>query len=96
MTMGRTITAFGAVVSVALVLGACRAEEQGRITMFEPGTYLGKKDSALSEEAREKLRQHVTRQGSAVRLPGGGGGGAASGSVDTGALGTRTQIQRQP
>lgn len=94
MTMRRTCTAFGAVVATALVLAACRAEEQGRVTSFEPGVYLGKKDTALSMAQQERLRLHVNRQGSAVYLPGGGGG--ASGSVDTRALGTRAQIQRQP
>ncbi|MFQ5766170.1 MAG: hypothetical protein ACE5GT_14715 [Rhodospirillales bacterium] len=94
MTMRRTFTAFGAVVATALVLAACRAEEQGRITSFEPGVYLGKNDTKLSEAQQEQLRLQVNRQGSAVNLP--GGGGAGSGSVDTGALGTRAQIQRQP
>jgi len=94
MTMRKTITVLGAVAVSALVLAACRAEEQGRITRYEPGVYLGKKDTALNAAQQDRLRQEVNRQGSAVYLPGGGGTGSKA--VDTGALGTRSNIQRQP
>ncbi|MCH8237354.1 MAG: hypothetical protein IIC06_04185 [Proteobacteria bacterium] len=79
----------------AVVLGACRAEEQGRITEFKPGVYLGKMDTKLSSAQVRQLGQRTNMQGSAVFLSGGGGGGGSQ-AVDTPSLNTRIQGQRQP
>ena len=49
MTHLRIFTVFGAVAVSAVVLAGCRAEEQGRITQYQPGVYLGKKDTQLSQ-----------------------------------------------
>jgi hypothetical protein len=40
-------------------LGGCRPEEQGRPLDFEKGSYLGKKDEALSEQQRKELRERA-------------------------------------
>ncbi|MAF95766.1 MAG: hypothetical protein CMM60_08445 [Rhodospirillaceae bacterium] len=93
MTTRRFISFFGAVAFSALFLAGCRAEEQGRITEFKPGIYLGKKDTELSEAQRRQLHQRSAYQGSATFLSRGGGGVAQSG-VDTRGLSTRVQGQR--
>ncbi|MDJ0947567.1 MAG: hypothetical protein QNJ94_01450 [Alphaproteobacteria bacterium] len=60
------------------LLAGCRAEEQGRLTKFEPGVYKGKPDTPLSEEARAAIRGHGLTQSGAfgtglrARVPGGG------------------------
>jgi len=68
---------FGLVAVSAVVLGACRAEEQGRITEFKPGVYLGKMDTKLSLDQVHQLGRRANMQGSAVFLSGGGGGGGS-------------------
>ena len=95
MTYRRLFTVFGVVAVSAVVLGACRAEEQGRITVFKPGVYLGKMDTKLSSAQLRQLGRRTNMQGSPVFLSGGGGGGGAK-AVDTQSLSTRVQGQRQP
>jgi len=91
MNKRRIFTVFGAVLGCALALVACRAEEQGRITRYKPGVYLGKKDTQLSEAQKQELGQRTSTQGDTnFRAP---GGGAPKGGIDTGALGPRTQKQ---
>ena len=70
---------FGAIGAVVFVLTGCRAEEQGRITNYQPGVYLGKLDTKLTEGQRRQLRQRSVYQGSGVA---GGGGGSSAGSRD--------------
>ena len=77
MTYLRLFTVFGLVAVSAVVLGACRAEEQGRITEFKPGVYLGKMDTKLSLDQVHQLGRRANMQGSAVFLSGGGGGGGS-------------------
>lgn len=92
MNKRRIFTVFGAVLGCALALVACRAEEQGRITRYKPGVYLGKQDAQLSESQREEINRRTATQGdSNFHVP--GGGGAAAGGVDTGALGARGRKQ---
>jgi len=69
---------FGAVCAVVLVLTGCRTEEQGRITNYQPGVYLGKLDTKLTDGQRRQLRQRSIYQGSGIA--GGGGGGSSAGS----------------
>ena len=52
MALLRTATMMGLAAVVALTLGACREEEQGRRVMFEPGVYKGKADSPISAETK--------------------------------------------
>ncbi len=95
MTNRRLFMVFGVVAVSAVVLGACRAEEQGRITEFKPGVYLGKMDTKLSSAQVRQLDRRASMQRSAVFLSGGGGGGGSQ-AVDTQGLSTRVQGQRQP
>ncbi len=69
----KIFTVFGAVAVSAVVLAGCRAEEQGRITEYQPGVYLGKKDTQLSQAQVRELRLRSAKQGSAVYRSGGGG-----------------------
>ncbi len=60
----RTILILFAVV-LGFSLGACRSEEQNRVTEFKQGTYLGKDDQALPDEMAGELRMRAARgQGS--------------------------------
>lgn len=52
-----------AVLSAALLLGACDESEQGRMLSYEKGTYLGAPDADLSAEQLDALRQRATLQG---------------------------------
>ena len=69
----RIFTAFGAVALSVALLAGCRAEEQGRITQYQPGVYLGKKDTQLSQAQVRALNLRSAKQGSAVYRSGGGG-----------------------
>ena len=73
MTSARIFTVFGAVAVLAVVLAGCRAEEQGRITKYQPGVYLGKKDTELSSAQVRNLRLRSSYQGNAVYRNAGGG-----------------------
>ena len=72
MTLSRIFTIFGAVAISAALLAGCRAEEQGRITNYQPGVYLGKKDTELSQAQVRALHLRGAKQGSAVYRSGGG------------------------
>jgi len=90
----------GVIGLAALVLGGCRAEEQGRITSYEPGVYKGKPDTELSDAQRRVLRQRSVYQGSSV-VAGGGGTSPkyrdvrkpAASSVDLSKLKNRARLQ---
>ena len=55
------LLAVAAVVAASLLVG-CREEEQGRVLRYEKGTYLGQKDSGLTEEQRNALRARAQQQ----------------------------------
>lgn len=59
----RTILILFAVV-LGFSLGACRSEEQNRVTEFKQGTYLGKADQALPDKTVGELRMRARGQGS--------------------------------
>ncbi len=94
MTTRRIFTVLGAVVVSAFVLAACRAEEQGRITEFKAGVYLGKKDTQLGSARVTQLRQRSTYQGSTVYRSVGGSIISES-TVDLDKLKSRARIQRR-
>ena len=94
MTTRRVFTVLGAVAVSAFVLAACRAEEQGRITNFKPGVYMGKKDTQISPAKVRELRQRAAYQGSTVSRSGGGSIISES-TVDLGQLKGRAQNQRR-
>ncbi len=49
-------------VAATVSLAGCREEEQGRILRYEKGTYLGQKDSELTEEQLNALRARARQQ----------------------------------
>lgn len=62
----------GIVTVVAVSLGACRPEEQGRVLSLEPGVYLGKNpDKNLTKEMMAKLRARTLYQSGATKPVGG-------------------------
>jgi hypothetical protein len=61
-----------AAISASLLVG-CRAEEQGRVMIYQPGVYLGKKDVHLSSAQVRTLRQRSSFQGDSVYRNLGGG-----------------------
>ena len=46
-------------LTVAVVAGGCRKEEQDRPLSFEPGVYKGQKDEPLSEQNRRDLGERA-------------------------------------
>ena len=54
--------AVGAAVMAAFALSACRGEEQGRVTVYKKGQYLGQKDDTLSEAQVAVLRERAASQ----------------------------------
>ncbi len=94
MTTRRVFTVLGAIAVSAFVLAACRAEEQGRITQFKPGVYLGKKDTQLGSDVRRQLLRRAANQGSAVYRSGGGSIISES-TIDLDKLKDRARIQRR-
>ncbi len=94
MTTRRIFTVLGAMAVSAFVLAACRAEEQGRITNFKPGVYLGKKDAQIGSAMARELRQRSAYQGSAVSRSGGGSIISES-TVDLDQLSNRARYQRR-
>jgi len=94
MTIRRKWSVFGVLAVAALVLGACRAEEQGRVTNFKPGVYMGKKDTQLSDAQREALRGRSDAQSDRAYISVGGGTAVRKSDIDTGALKARIDGQR--
>ncbi len=98
----RRFSKLTALVSLAvLLLAGCRAEEQGRLTNYEPGVYKGKADTQLTELQRRSLRQRSVYQGAGNTTGGGEGAPAESrdvrtpsgSSIDLGKLRSRARMQ---
>jgi hypothetical protein len=49
-------------LGLALALQGCREDEQDRVLLYEPGTYLGQPDPPLEQAQVDALRQRATRQ----------------------------------
>ena len=60
--MTRKSIAVVAALIAAVALSACRGEEQGRVTVYKKGQYLGQKDDTLSEEQVAVLRERAASQ----------------------------------
>ncbi len=72
----------GLVAVVALSLGACREEEQGRLLSFEAGKFLGPNpDKAFSQDLQARLRARTVYQ-SGSGAPVGGAGKPGVSSID--------------
>jgi hypothetical protein len=52
----------GLVCLAVLVAQGCREEEQGRVLLFEKGSYLGQPDEKLKAQDEETLRQRAASQ----------------------------------
>jgi len=76
----RRIALLGAAISAALVLGACRDEEQGRPYQYTTN-YAGTPDSTISPQAEQALRDRVRFQRGLDSGAPSGGGLAGSGDV---------------
>jgi len=61
MRVSSTVTVLLLLV-VGLGLAGCREEEQGRILLYEKGTYLGRPDTPLTAETVRALRDRVQYQ----------------------------------
>ena len=72
MRKPRAAILIGCAMAMAISLGACRENEQGRVLLYQKGVYLGKADTEPSEQARREARDRM-------RYLGRGGGGARSG-----------------
>ena len=60
--MVRKSIAVVTVLIAAVALSACRGEEQGRVTLYKKGQYLGQKDDILSDEQVAVLRERAANQ----------------------------------
>lgn len=60
--MTRKSIAAAAALMAAVALSACRGEEQGRVTLYKKGQYLGQKDDILSDEQVAVLRERAASQ----------------------------------
>ncbi len=81
-----------AVLMVPLLAG-CRVEEQNRITMYEPGVFLGKKQSVLSQDQVRALHHRARGQAGSINPTGGGRSNVSGKDLDTRLLGQRTKNQ---
>ncbi|MEE8350686.1 MAG: hypothetical protein V3R37_00625 [Rhodospirillales bacterium] len=79
MTIKNSFTIFGTLAVSVLVLAACKSEEQGRLTNYKPGVYLGKPDTKLSAEQVRQLARRSSVQGNPIYRPSGGGSTGKSG-----------------
>ncbi|MDH5749235.1 MAG: hypothetical protein OEY85_07980 [Rhodospirillales bacterium] len=96
MNTGKIITTVGIALATALLLGGCRAGEQGRTWDFKPGVYKGKPDTQLSQAQTKSLRDRAGFQSDVSSLPGGGGSKPEKDvrPPDDGALKSRADNQR--
>lgn len=60
--MTRKSVAVVAALIAAVALSACRGEEQGRVTLYKKGQYLGQKDDTLSDAQVATLRERAAMQ----------------------------------
>lgn len=49
-------------VAAGFLLAACDESEQGRVLMYDKGTYLGQPDNPLTEDEQEALRARTRMQ----------------------------------
>jgi hypothetical protein len=55
------VAAVALLAAMAAVSG-CREEEQGRILLYDKGTYLGKPDQEITDAQRQELRSRARNQ----------------------------------
>ena len=72
MKIRRTTVLTVLLMSGVLLLSACRAEEQNRVTNYQPGVYKGKPDTPLTVKQVRNLLKRTFRQSDLVVTYGGG------------------------
>jgi len=55
-----------------MLLSACRAEEQDRVTNYQPGVYKGKPDTPLTARQVRNLLKRTLKQKDLIAIYGGG------------------------
>ena len=60
--MTRKSMALVVAVAAVVALSACRGEEQGRVTVYKKGQYLGQKDDTLNDDQVAVLRERAANQ----------------------------------
>ncbi|HSR71627.1 MAG TPA: hypothetical protein VLL72_04540 [Kiloniellales bacterium] len=58
----RSLLLLSTMVAAGLLLAACDESEQGRVLMYDKGTYLGQPDNPLTEDEQEALRARTRMQ----------------------------------
>lgn len=58
----RSLLLLSTMVVAGLLLAACDESEQGRVLMYDKGTYLGQPDNPLTEDEQEALRARTRMQ----------------------------------
>ena len=58
----RRLACLGLPLGLAILLGACREEEQGRSLHYEKGTYQGAADETIDAETQAQLRHRLRTQ----------------------------------
>jgi hypothetical protein len=62
MHNGFSVLTLAALMLAGLALSACDQNEQGRITTYQKGTYLGRPDTRLKSQQVDLLRQRAAQQ----------------------------------
>jgi hypothetical protein len=65
MRFSTKLTRLAAAAALVLALAAvsgCREEEQGRILLYQKGTYLGQPDQDITDAQRQELRARARNQ----------------------------------
>ncbi len=60
--MRRSTIVVCSLLVLTLALLGCREDEQGRVLLYQKGTYLGAPDTPTSEETRDALRTRIGYQ----------------------------------
>ena len=68
-----TLRTVSVLMVAGVILAGCLDEKLDRITKFEPGVYLGKPDTQLSDKQRDVLVRRARLQSGVVKVTGGGG-----------------------
>jgi len=68
-----TLRTVSVLMVAGVILAGCLDEKLDRITKFEPGVYLGKLDTQLSNKQRDVLVRRARLQSGVVQVTGGGG-----------------------
>jgi hypothetical protein len=56
------LAAAAALVTALAAVSGCREEEQGRILLYDKGTYLGQPDQEITDAQRQELRSRARNQ----------------------------------